>query len=353
VKIKSSILGLGAGLLLSIAAAHADTPDQLYQTWQTNSRMQPDIAEKAARDYLHAAPDGPHAAGLQVWLDAYHKTLATLLSRAPQSLWKPAPKPRAKQAAATAPAKPPAPMVAQAPAPAPSPPVAHPASAAPPPPQTRLASTPPEKPAKEQHSNPQPAPAQPPPRTRLASAAPPQPPREQHAKSQPAVPPDTLEGHSLVETLAFIADKIDGEGRINFLAQFRDAAAGRDIVQRLTYTASKVTMDPNRCRVSFHWHVDQDGKGTTDEDRVVELRLAKSVAVETLDQALTDLNTGSRPLTAHTQPTLFAVHIARWDKPGGDNLYFHDKDMAARVGAAASRGLELCEDNVRKPPRRR
>jgi hypothetical protein len=233
----------------------------------------------------------------------------------------------------------------------------EPAAPEPPPPQTKLASAAPpqEKLSKDQHDKPRPAPAELPPPARQASIAPAQekPAKDQHNKLQPAVPPETLDGRSLVETLAFIADKIDGEGRINFLAQFRDAAAGRDIVQRLSYLASKVTMDPNRCRVSFHWRVDQDGKATTDEDRVIELRLAKSVAVQTLDQALTNLNTGPRPLTARTQPAFFAVHITRWDKPAGDNLYFHGKDMAARVAAATGHALELCEEKGDKRARRR
>jgi hypothetical protein len=346
---------LGAGIWFSIAAAHAATPDELYQTWQQNSRMQPDIAEKAAQDYLRAAPDGPHAQGLQVWLDAYHKTLASLLSRAPQSLWKSAPsKPPqpAKQAAAQPqqasqsvvqhPAQPPRPApvqtqpssqpVAQHPAQAPSPPIPPP-PVKPPPPTARLASAaPPEKPAPSQPA--------------ARDEAPPK-------VAPPPSPTEKPQGRSLVETLAFIAGKIESEGRISFVARFHDAVEHRDIVQSLTYTASNVTMDPNRCRVSFHWHVDQDGKKTTDEDRVVELRLAKDVTVETIDQALTDLNAGPRPLTASARPSLFAVHIARWDKPAGDNLYFHGKEMAAQVGEAGRHALDLCEDKAKPRARRR
>ena len=313
-------------MLFSAATAYAATPDELYQTWQQNSRMQPDIAEKAAQDYLRAAPDGPHAQGLQVWLDAYHKTLASLLSRAPQSLWKPAsakPPQPSKQVAAQQPALP----VVQHPTPPPSPPA--PPQKAEPPPVRQASAPPPENPA------------------------PPEKPAPQETPKPAPAPAEKPQGHSLVETLAFIAGKIESEGRISFVARFHDAVEHRDIVQSLTYMASNVTMDPNRCRVSFHWHVDQDGRKTTDEDRIVELRLAKDVTVETIDQALTDLNTGPRPLTATARPSLFAVHISRWDKPAGDNLYFHGKEMAAQVGDASRHALDLCEDKAKRPARRR
>lgn len=151
----------------------------------------------------------------------------------------------------------------------------------------------------------------------------------------------------MTQALAFIADKVDGEGRISVLAQFHDAAADRDLVEQLSYEASDATIDPNRCRISFQWHAGQDGKETT-EDHVVELRLAKSIEVETVDQALTDLNMAAgHPFPVRAQPQAYVVHIARWDSASGDNLYFRDKDMAARVEEATRHALELCEDRTR------
>ena len=50
-----------ACLLLSTAAAFAASPDQLYQTWQKNFLTDPAVSEKAAEDYLRAAPQGATA----------------------------------------------------------------------------------------------------------------------------------------------------------------------------------------------------------------------------------------------------------------------------------------------------
>src|SRR5215471_16327975 len=70
-----------AGLLLSTIATFADTPDQLYQTWQKNFLTDPAISEKAAEEYLRAAPQGPHAQDIKVWLDAYQRAMANLMTK--------------------------------------------------------------------------------------------------------------------------------------------------------------------------------------------------------------------------------------------------------------------------------
>ncbi len=49
-----------------------------------------------------------------------------------------------------------------------------------------------------------------------------------------------------------------------------------------------------------------------------------------------------RRYLVRTYPKVYVVHIARWDNSSGDNLYFHDKDVAARVGSATRQALELC-----------
>ena len=74
-----------------------------------------------------------------------------------------------------------------------------------------------------------------------------------------------------------------------------------------------------------------------DQDRTVELRLAKSIAVTSIDDE------PGRRYFVHTYPQVYVVHIARWDNASGDNFYFHDKDTAARVGTATRRAVELCD----------
>ena len=368
---RKSLLGAGAWLLLSAMAAHAASPDQLYQTWQKSYLRDPETAEKAAQDYLHAAPQGPYAADLQIWLDAYHKAMASILSQ-PRSANKGAPS--NKQASAQ-PAPPPA---AQPPAPPPKfvaqqkppkPAALNPAAALPvrrPKPATvqpkqptgpvvnLAAATPvlvppkppqPVKPAAVPSLPVQSAPAtrsQARPETRLASAEP------ISQKPSPKLLPNDVSAHpagqSLDQALAFIADKVDDQDALTFTAESFNAAGGA-LVERLSYLASNVTIDPNRCEVSYRWHVQQDGRSTPDQDRAVQLRLSRAITVETIEQALADLNAGR--FRVHVHPELYAVHVARWDRPAGDNLYFRDRGMAESVAAAAQHALDLCDKQGR------
>jgi hypothetical protein len=263
------VCGAAAWMLLSTLGAHAASPDQLYQTWEKNYLTDPAVSEKAAEDYLRAAPRGPHAQDLKLWLDAYQKAVANLMAQS-------TPPPAAKAS------------------------------------QTRLASAIPQ--VNPAQNNPTP-------------------------KQPPTLPPAAKPaGQSLDELLAFIADKI--EDRLNFTAEFVNPSGGTR-VEQLTYAASDVTIDPNRCQVSYRWHVVQDGNAAPDEDRAVQLRFSKSIGVETIDQALGDLNDNHSPVHAH--PQAYAVHIARWDKPSGDNLYFRERGMAESVAGAAQHALELCD----------
>ena len=146
-------------------------------------------------------------------------------------------------------------------------------------------------------------------------------------------------GQSLAEALALIADKMGGEGTISFTAQFQDAATGRDYTEQLSYKASNVTIDPNRCQVGYHWHVEQNGRTLSDQDRSVQLHLAKSVRVTSIDAE------SGRRFSMRADPKVYVVHIARWDNASGDILYFHDKDMAARVATATRHATKLCESD--------
>jgi hypothetical protein len=301
-------------------SAYAATPDQLYQTWEKNAQ-QPAIAEKAAQDYLHVAPQGPHAHDLKIWLDAYHKALASLTGPQPTASSAPA-----KKQAVAQPTHPPQPDV-QIAQPAAMPPKSAAPSAKPAAPPTRQASAIPKETVgdKKQQSEP---------RTGSASVK--------------------LASLSLEETLAFIADKVANQDRINFTAQFHNPADNSDLVEHLSYRASDASIDPNRCQLSFHWHVEEDGKRTTDEGRTVRLYLAKNIRVETIDQTLADLNAAAgHPFSVRVHPEVYAVHITQKGNPSGDNLYFRDRVTAEQIGEATKHALEFCGDGASKVSRHR
>jgi len=213
-------------------------------------------------------------------------------------------------------------------------------------PNTKQASAQPSRP-KQAVVRPPPS-AAPPAETRQASAIPPENAQTKQPSDAPQINSPDLkpEGQSVAEALALIADKVGGEGTINFTAQVRDMATGRDHTERLSYTASNVTIDPNRCRVGYHWRMEQDGKPVSDQDRAIDLRLAKSISVTSIDAE------AGRRFSVRAYPKVHIVHIARWDNASGDNLYFRDRDMAARVGAATRHAVALC-DNGEQQFRRR
>lgn len=384
-----SILAAGAWLVLSTACVFAATPEELYQTWQEDSLHRPETAESAAEDYLRAAPTGPHAQELQLWLEAYRRAMANILAGASRRAGQAAPKTR--QASAQPPSA--SGQVAASPSAA-SPPAAelqkwldayHKAVAglfgATPQPAgqaksaTRYASAqpvPPKRVAPPPPPSVMPQPAPPPvpslasqPATQPAPVAPPEAPQpapqddgghnkqavEAPDNSAPVAKPD---GQTLAQALAFVADKMEREGKITVLAQFHDAAGDRDLVKQLSYQARGVTIDPNRCQLSFQGQVEEDGKQAGYPNHTVALRLAKDVTVETVDQALTDINMNTdHPFPVHTDPEVYVVHIGRWGSAAGDDLYFRDKDMAARVGESMQHAQELCDDERGRHARNR
>jgi hypothetical protein len=181
-------------------------------------------------------------------------------------------------------------------------------------------------------------PAVPPAETQQASAIPPENAQKKQPSNAPQINSSDLkpEGHSLAKALALIADKVRGERIINFTAQFRDMATGRDQYEQRSYKASNVTTDPNRCRVRYHWHVEQGGRAVSDQERTIELRLVKDIRVTSIDGG------PGRRFLVRAYPKVYVVHIARLDNSSGHNFYFYNKDMAARVVMGARRAVELC-----------
>ena len=141
-----------------------------------------------------------------------------------------------------------------------------------------------------------------------------------------------------MKTLTLIGDQVGREGTISFTMQLHDVATGRDEIEQLSYLASNVTIDPNRCQIGYQWHVEQDGRLLSDQYRMVELPLAKSVRVTSIDDE------PGRRYVVSTYPKVYVVRIGRWDNSSGDNLYFQNKDVAARVGTATRQALELCDN---------
>jgi len=188
-----------------------------------------------------------------------------------------------------------------------------------------------------------PSPAGPRVETRQVSASLPENAQEESSNaSQSNSPALKTQAQSVEEVLALVADKVGGEGAINFTAQFHDRTTGSEHAEQLSYKASNVTIDPNRCLVGYRWQVEQNGTQLSDQNRTVDLRLAKSARVTSIDAE------PGRRFSMRAYPRVYAVHIARWDNVSEDALYFRDQGTAARVGTAIRRAVELCDNGERQ-----
>jgi hypothetical protein len=151
-------------------------------------------------------------------------------------------------------------------------------------------------------------------------------------------------GPSLPEALALIADKVGGEGTVNFTVQSRDIATGHDQYEQRLYKASNITADPKRCEVRYHWHAEHEGITASDQGRTVELRLARSVRLTPID------GEPGRRSFVRAYPKVHVVQIAGRNNASGHSFYFYNKDTAARVVTSIRHAVELCGKG--RPPSR-
>ena len=166
-----------------------------------------------------------------------------------------------------------------------------------------------------------------------ASAIPPENAQNKPPSNAPQINSPDLkpQSQSLVQALALVADKVGGEGTVNFTAQFRDRATGRDQYEQRSYKASNVTADPNRCQLRYQWHVEQEGRAVSDQNRAIDLRRAGGVRLTSI------AGEPGRRLLVRAYPKVTVVHIAP-----GHSFYFYNRDVAARVATGARRAVELC-----------
>lgn len=150
-------------------------------------------------------------------------------------------------------------------------------------------------------------------------------------------PPDLKpQGQTLAQALALIGGKVRSERVVNFTAQFRDIATGRDQYEQRLYKASNVATDQIRCQVRYHWHVERGGRAASDQDRTVDLRLARDIKLTSIGGEL------GRRFFVRAYPKVYVVNIAERSNASGHNFYFYDRDTAARVVTSAKRAAGLC-----------
>jgi hypothetical protein len=176
-----------------------------------------------------------------------------------------------------------------------------------------------------------------------------------HPVAPPPQPPDAApasSGPSLEVTLQFIADKINENGTINYVAFGQSTTDGSTFSKKFSKTFSQARPDAAQCTVSYHFKEIIDGQKMSDLDAGVPLREVQDVVVMPLEQAITQSwAAGGHPemVVISVSPPFTVVKVRRLH--GGDsNIEFADASFADRVAKAITHAVELCGGGEKPEP---
>jgi hypothetical protein len=150
--------------------------------------------------------------------------------------------------------------------------------------------------------------------------------------------PPTLGG-----TLEIVRSQLAQQGQIAYSIAVNDTAQNRSWVNQFTVEASRVTSDPDNCRVSFHWHTTIDGKVVADLDSGLPLKEAADITLISMDEdmILSAAKGGHGGWVMKTVPQIWVVHLTRRD--GSQNTVdFRDRAAAQTVVNAMRQAATLC-----------
>ena len=159
------------------------------------------------------------------------------------------------------------------------------------------------------------------------------------ASSTPSPPTAaTLDG-----TLEIIRSQLAQQGQIAYSIAVNDTAQNRTWVNQFTVEASRVTADPENCRVGFHWRTTVDGKVVADIDSGLPLKEAADVTLISMDEdmVISVAKQGHGAWVMKTVPQIWVVHLVRRD--GTQNTVdFRDRATAQTVVNAMKQAATLC-----------
>ena len=163
------------------------------------------------------------------------------------------------------------------------------------------------------------------------------------AAQQPAAAPaDT--GPTLAETMKFIQEKLNEQGKVAFVEFLQDAHNGDTGTPTFTYETSNVFADQNSCRISYHWKAINNGRTTGDDNFVISLRDVQEIVVRPAEQDQTEwLAKNGYPniIVTSNNPPITALEVRH--PHGEENTFrFTDANLADRVAKALTHAVELC-----------
>jgi hypothetical protein len=164
---------------------------------------------------------------------------------------------------------------------------------------------------------------------------------------KPAQPP--MAGAALTEAMKSIQNDLNGIGRVDFAASFRNTGNGNVFQNSYVEEVSSVAADAAQCRVSWHWRVWKNGSTQPMQDRDIsfEARGIENVYVEPMQQSLTNVAAAegrSGFVAISTSPAAVALVVQHTQ--GINMLPFTDASRAQGTATALSHAAELCRSGV-------
>ncbi|MGA7410094.1 MAG: hypothetical protein WBW33_06385 [Bryobacteraceae bacterium] len=184
----------------------------------------------------------------------------------------------------------------------------------------------------------------------------------------PPPPPKKDSGPSLEDTLGFIRDKLNGQGRVSWMVTTHDQSKGQDVTSSWHYVVSDVTTNLAACAVSFN-EVTNMNRFQFDYSWRFSFRDIEKLVVEPEKESqkrnlAETANKGGGPFTfVSEEPEVYSLTLYA----NGKKLHYHlstkrngvrlieyeseasitdfivrDDDMAQRMAKALNHAVELC-----------
>ncbi len=172
------------------------------------------------------------------------------------------------------------------------------------------------------------------------------------ADSQSA-PAPTTSGPSLVETMQFIQDKVNEQGKIVFVALSHDTNDGSTWPTTFTSEISNVVANQNQCRISYHRKLTSVAYlSNKDENVVFSLLDVQEIVVKPFEQVQTEwLAQNGQPETVVTSTTPHMTALVVTSIRGEENsVLFAGSTFADRVAKAMLHAVELCGGGSKPEP---
>jgi hypothetical protein len=160
---------------------------------------------------------------------------------------------------------------------------------------------------------------------------------------QPGAAPSAT-GPSPAETMQFIQDKLNDQGKVAYVQFNQNAIDGSTPTTNAINEISNVVADPNQCIISYHRKVTNNGQIAKDENCVFSLRDVQDIVVKPYEQYQNEWNSRNgyqNWIVTSTSPAITALVAHR---PHGEENFFSftDANLADRVAKAMVHAVELC-----------